>query len=83
MATTKDTPTPEGFVTREEYDALFAAFKQANTPQPIPGTAVPHHGAGIGLEVAQTWSKYDQDLANEGLHPHQNGAVAPWHPQAE
>lgn len=33
------------------------------------GDVIPNNGGGIGVEFADTWSQYDQDLANRGEHP--------------
>lgn len=32
---------------------------------------VPDHAAGVGQEIAETWSQYDQELATRGEHPDQ------------
>jgi hypothetical protein len=37
----------------------------------IPLGTIPENAAGIGTEVAETWSQYDQELANMGEHPDQ------------
>ena len=46
---------------------LQLAQRTAGTPL---GTT-PNHGAGVGGEFAETWSQYDQTLANAGEHPDQ------------
>lgn len=38
----------------------------AQTKAGLPGTTIPEHGAGPGLEVWETWSQGDQDAAKAG-----------------
>lgn len=47
-----------------EMDALRKALAGA-----LPTSTVPEHAGGIGTEVAQTWSLWDQTLAKLGKHP--------------
>lgn len=49
---------------KAQIDALQAQLTQARGR---PGEAViPFNSGGQGTEVAQTWSQYHQDLANQG-----------------
>jgi hypothetical protein len=32
---------------------------------------IPDHGAGVGQEIEETWSQYDQELSTRGEHPFQ------------
>jgi hypothetical protein len=43
----------------------------AQTRAGIPGGTLPDNGGGVGDDVAETWSQYDQELANAGEHPDQ------------
>jgi hypothetical protein len=45
----------------------------------LPATLIPGNAGGVGVDsVAETWSQYDQELANRGEHPHQHGKSADW-----
>lgn len=46
---------------------LQLASVKATTPL---GT-IPDHAAGVGQEIAETWSQADQELATRGEHPDQ------------
>jgi hypothetical protein len=48
---------------------LEAALAATRAGQPL--TQVPEHGGGVGTELAETWSQYDQELAAAGEHPDQ------------
>lgn len=43
----------------------------------LPGGTIPDHGAGVGQEVYETWSQYDQELAAAGIHPDQEPEAEP------
>lgn len=60
----KDTRTTDQRIADLE---LQLAQTRAGTPL---GT-IPEHGAGVGTDVAPTWSQYDQELATVGEHPDQ------------
>jgi hypothetical protein len=45
----------------------------------LPATLIPGNSGGVGADtVNETWSQYDQELANRGEHPHQHGKSADW-----
>jgi hypothetical protein len=46
-------------------------FQIAQARAGAPLGTLPWHSAGIEDEVAETWSLYDQELANSGEHPDQ------------
>lgn len=52
---------------------LQLATVKATTPL---GT-IPDHGAGVGQEIEETWSQYDQELATRGEHPFQEPEPEP------
>jgi hypothetical protein len=41
----------------------------AATKAGIPTNLIPEHGAGPGTEVNETWSAYEQELAQQGNLP--------------
>jgi hypothetical protein len=45
----------------------------------VPGSTLPEHSAGVGLDVAETWSQQDQELAYMGDHPDQEPPRVPAH----
>jgi hypothetical protein len=65
---------------REEHDSALAAQKADNDARVDqlqaaleaaqrsgqPTSVVPEHGAGPGLEIAETWGQYQQGLAAAG-----------------
>lgn len=72
-----DAPTqkPAGPTTDERIAALEQQLAAAQAALPV-GT-IPEHGAGVGTEIAETWSAYDQSLATAGEHPDQEPEPAP------
>jgi hypothetical protein len=52
---------------------LQLAQSRAGTPT----GSIPDHGAGIGDDVAETWSLFDQGLAAAGEHPDQEPKPTP------
>jgi hypothetical protein len=43
----------------------------AQTRAGLPLGTIPEHAAGVGTEIADTWSQHDQELATMGEHPDQ------------
>jgi hypothetical protein len=43
----------------------------ATTKAGLPLGNIPDHAAGVGQEIEETWSQYDQELAAKGEHPFQ------------
>lgn len=43
----------------------------AQTRAATPLGTIPEHAAGVGTDVAETWSQYEQELASVGEHPDQ------------
>lgn len=57
---------------RESRDGELARLRADFDALRTAGAAVSNiafNGAGIGTEIAETWSQLDQDLANRGEHP--------------
>lgn len=48
---------------------LELALAQSRATSPLG--SLPTNGAGVGEEVAETWSQQDQEMANRGEHPDQ------------
>jgi hypothetical protein len=62
---------------QREMDALRGQL--ANVRASMPATVIPEHAGGVGVDtIAETWSQYDQSLAQRGEHPHQHGESADW-----
>lgn len=43
----------------------------AQTRAGTPLGTIPDHAAGVGQDMAETWSQYDQEMASIGEHPDQ------------
>ncbi len=79
-----ETPVSAPTVSQAELDdlrsqlATLQAQIEASRPRPNSDSPVRENGAGIGAEVRGTWSQYDQELADAGIHPLQTAQPAPW-----
>lgn len=49
----------------------------ASTRAGLPLGTIPDHGGGVGQEIEDTWSQYDQELARSGNHPFQEPETEP------
>jgi hypothetical protein len=55
-----------------EHDAEMNEIRGqlATARAALPATLIPMNAGGVGVDtIADTWSQYDQDLANRGQHP--------------
>lgn len=72
-----DTPATKDTKTESKSDSDLAAQVRdlqntiATLRAGTPLGLTPMHGAGIGDEVRESWSQYDQELAVAGEHPDQ------------
>jgi hypothetical protein len=66
---TEKTPPKEGKSQEQRIADLELALAQTRAGTPL-GT-LPNHAGGVGQEVEETWSQYEQELATAGKHPDQ------------
>lgn len=62
----KEMDTMRERLAEAEKRAADAEARAATVVSASPLTLVPEHGAGPGLEVAETWSQYEQDAIRAG-----------------
>lgn len=62
---------------RAEIEALKAADRTRRSGL-ATDRLTPANSGGVFHSVAESWSQFDQELADAGQHPHQTGEHADW-----
>jgi hypothetical protein len=66
-----DTPKTPPAATSTDVEAELAKLREEIKVMrgAMPLSLTPEHGAGEGMEVAETWSQYDQEQARAAAAP--------------